>query len=351
MKKIKAAIIGCGRVSVRYGEAFRHLAGQVELVYAVDKDRERARKFAESFGCAYTDRFEDILHKGIDVLHICLPHYLHASVAIQAMEAGIHVLTEKPMAMSLQEADEMLLAQGRTGMKLGVIFQTRYARSVRKLREMVAAGDFGRILSARSFLTWSRPRANYQDSDWKGTWDREGGGVLMDQAIHSIDRIRYVLGSEAEWVDGSIHNYAHGFVEVEDTACAAIMFRNGCLYHVYACNTYGANAPVSLEFIGERGRCGLVRDQGYYELEGHYTELNGSCELADAGPGYWGSSHHMQLKDFYRCVQEDLPVSVDGLEGRKSLEIVKGIYLASARRERISFPFEDVLYRGLGQPW
>lgn len=347
MKKLKAALVGCGRISVCYAEAFRRLSDEVELVYAVDIDEEKVKRFAEKFGCPYTTDFDEILDKDIDVVHLCLPHYLHPVMAIKAMKAGIHVLTEKPIAISLQDADEMIRTQEETGVKLGVIFQTRYTKGVEILKEMIARGDFGKINSVRSCLTWNRPFDYYDGNDWKGTWDGEGGGVLIDQAIHSIDRVRYILGSDVEWIDGSVHNYAHKFVKVEDSANAAIMFKNGCLYNLYACNIYGADTPITIEFMGEKGRCGLIQDMGYYELDGVYAEIRNVYETKTVGPDYWGSSHHIQIRDFYRSIREDRPVMVDGLEGRKTLEMIKGIYLSSMKRERIVLPFEDVKYKDL----
>lgn len=174
-------------------------------------------------------------------------------MAIKAMKAGINVLTEKPIATCLQDADKMIRTAEETHVKLGVIFQTRYTKSVEKLREMIQRGDFGKILTARSYLTRNRPLDYYSGSDWKGTWDKEGGGVLIDCAIHSIDRVRYMLDSDVEWIDGSVHNYVHHFVKVEDAADAAIMFKNGCLYNLYACNIYGTDSPINIELIGEKG--------------------------------------------------------------------------------------------------
>lgn len=349
MKKLRAAIVGCGRISVCYEDAFRRLSDEVELIYAVDKNSEKAKKLADKFNCSYTTDFDEILDKDIDVVHLCLPHYLHPVMAIKAMKAGIHVLTEKPIAISLQDADEMIRTQEETGVKLGVIFQTRYTKSVEKLREMIARGDFGKILAARSYLTWNRPLNYYQGNDWKGTWDKEGGGVLIDQAIHSIDRVRYLLGSDVEWIDGSIHNYAHEFVKVEDTANAAIMFKNGCLYNLYASNIYAADSPITIELMGEKGRCGLIQDMGFYELDGTYAEIRNTYETTTVGPNYWGSSHHIQVRDFYRAIRENTPVLVDGIEGRKTLEMIKGIYLSSLRHQRVVLPFEDVTYMDLNK--
>ena len=349
MKKLRAAIVGCGRISVCYEDAFVRLADMLEPVYAIDKELNLAKAFADKFGCNYTTDFDEILDKDIDVVHLCLPHYLHPVMAIKAMRAGIHVLTEKPIGVSLQDADEMLRVEKETGMKLGVIFQTRYTKSVEKLKEMITRGDFGKITTARSILTWSRPLDYYEGNDWKGTWDKEGGGVLIDQAIHSIDRVRYMLGSDVEWIEGSVHNYAHPFVKVEDTANAAIMFQNGCLYSLYACNTYGADSPITIELLGEKGRLGLIQDMGYYELDGVYAEIRNTYETTNVGPDYWGSSHHIQIKDFYRSIQTGSPVAVDGTEGRKTLEMVKGIYLSSMKRERVYLPFEDVHYEAINK--
>ena len=189
MKKLKAAIVGCGRISVSYADAFHRLSDEVELAYAVDKDPALAKAFAEEFNCSWTTDFDEILDKDIDVVHLCLPHFLHPVMAIKAMKAGINVLTEKPIATCLQDADRMIRTAEETHVKLGVIFQTRYTKSVEKLREMIQRGDFGKILTARSYLTWNRPLDYYSGSDWKGTWDKEGGGVLIDQAIHSQYRL------------------------------------------------------------------------------------------------------------------------------------------------------------------
>lgn len=172
MKKLKAAIIGCGRISVCYEDAFKRLSDYVELTCAIDIDAEKAKAFAKKFDCHYCTDLGTALQYDIDVIHLCLPHYLHPIIAVKAMEAGLHVLTEKPVAISLQDADKMMEAQRRTGKKLGVIFQTRYTKSVEKLKEIMDSGYLGRILSARSCLTWNRSDAYYEGNDWKGTWDR-----------------------------------------------------------------------------------------------------------------------------------------------------------------------------------
>ena len=171
--------------------------------------------------------------------------------------------------------------------------------------------------------------------------------MLIDQAIHSIDRIRYMLDSDVEWIDGSVHNHYHDKIFVEDTAEAAIQFKNGCIYSLYACNSYAADAPIYLEFQGEKGRCGLKQDTGFYETDGVYQEILPTADADGNTPAYWGSGHLSQIRDFYLSIINDEPVRVDVTEGRKTLEIVKGIYLSSLHGKRIYLPFEDRMYIGV----
>ena len=342
MKKLKVAIIGCGRISVCYSDAFLKLSDLMELTYAVDTDAQKAKDFAAAFGCRYATDISEIYDKGIDVVHICLPHHLHAGAAIDAMRHGMHVLTEKPIALSLKDAQDMIAVSKETGKKLGCIFQTRYNESVQTLKRNYEEGMYGSVIAARSYLSWSRPDSYYEGSPWKGTWAFEGGGTLIDQAIHSIDRVRYILGSDVKWIEGSIHNHCHPQRHVEDAAEAAIGFENGCIYNLYACNYYGFDSPINIEICCEKARFGLIQDMGYTWFGKDYTEYPEVNQTESVGKDYWGTTHVMQLKDFYLSVLNDLPVKVDGNEGLKTLEIVKGIYLSALTHKRITVPFEDI---------
>ena len=342
MNKLKVAIVGCGRISVSYADAFKKLSDRVELAYAVDKNFERAKSFAKQFkNCSPAIDISEIYEKGIDVVHLCIPHDLHAPVAIDAMRHGIHVLTEKPIALTLQDADEMIRVSEETGMKLGCIFQTRYNESVQQLKERYDRQEFGKVSTARSYLSWYRPDSYYDTSDWKGTWEHEGGGTLIDQAIHSIDRVRCIIGSDVLWIEGSIHNHAHPSRDIEDAAEACIHFKNGCCYNLYSCNYYGFDSPINIEFCGEKGRFGLIQDMGYTWFGDEYTEYHEVNKTETVGKNYWGTTHVMQMADFYNSVLNDSSFSVDGIEGRKTLEIVKGIYLSALTHKRIWLPFED----------
>lgn len=343
MKKLRVAIVGCGRIAELYKEVFKELSDRVEVVYAVDIDIERAKSFAKGLeGCIAITDYKQCFNNNIDVMHIATPHNLHAAMAIEAMRNKINVLTEKPMAITLKDSDEMIKVSEEEGVKLGVIFQTRYVKGCMDIKKLIEEGKLGKIVAARSYLSWKREDSYYKQSDWKGTWDKEGGGVLIDQAIHSIDRVQWLVGSNVEWIEGTINNRVHKTVDVEDVAEAFVKFKSGCLYQLYACNCFNYDAPIEIEVVGEKGRAGLKQDLAWVQLDGEEQyEIKDGYDGLSVGPNYWGCSHITQLKDYYNSVRENKEVYIDGKSGRKALEIVKGIYKSSKDKKRVYLPFED----------
>ena len=343
MRKLKVAMIGCGRISEMYQEVFKQLSDRVVVVYAVDKEIKNAENFANEFeGCIPLTDYKECFNKNIDVFHIATPHYLHPVIAIEAMKNKINVLTEKPMAINLKDADRMIETASKVGVKLGVIFQTRYVKGCMEIKNIIDEGRLGKLIAARSYLSWKRSDEYYSGSDWKGTWDKEGGGVLIDQAIHSLDRVQWLIHSDMEWIEGHIANRFHKTIHVEDVAEAHVKFKNGCLYQLYACNCYSYDAPIEIEITGTKGKVGLKQDLAWVEIDGEdrYEIVDGYDGLS-VGPNYWGCSHITQIKDFYRSVVDDAPVNIDGQSGRKALELVKGIYKSSKENSRVYLPFDD----------
>lgn len=340
MNKLKIAMVGCGRISQVYRKIFEQLSDTLQVIYAVDVKKDRAEEFAKNFdGCTALTDYRDCFDSHIDIMHIATPHYLHPVIAIDAMKNKINVLTEKPISVELKDADEMIRASRENKVALGVIFQTRYVKGCMELKNIIEKGKIGKILSASSFLTWSRPDDYYKQSDWKGTWDKEGGGVLIDQAIHSIDRVLWLVGDDVEWVEGTVCNRRHKYVNVEDTAEAMVKFKKGCIYNIYACNTYAYDAPIQIEIVGEKGRVGLKQDMAWVCIDGEeYYEIKDGFDGLFVGPDYWGCSHITQLKDFYRSITCNTPVFIDGTEGRKTLEIIKAIYKSSNRKAIVELP-------------
>lgn len=342
MGRLKVGIVGCGRISVIYKDVFEKCSDKIKVCYAVDKVLEKAEQFASRFeGCDYSESFEDILNQDLDIVHICTPHFLHKDQVIQCLNSGLNVLTEKPLAITLKDADEMIATAKRSGKKFGVIFQNRYIEGVKKAKKLIESGKLGRITGAWSLLTWWRP-PSYYECDWKGSWKREGGGVLIDQAIHSIDLVQYLVGSPVKWIHGHIDNRVIKSVEVEDVADAAIGFENGCIYSLFATNYYTHNAPIQIEIMGEKGKVNIKGFDVTIEIDGESFEIK-PAPLTDVefkGQGYWGSYHLEQIEEYYDCVINDKPVVITGVEGRKPLEIVLGVYKSARENEKIYLPFE-----------
>ena len=336
MEKIKAGIIGCGRISSVYKAAFENLRDEVELVFAVDKELSRAEKLAAAFpGCGYSDKLEDLLKQPLSVVHVLTPHFLHKEHGIACLEAGFHVLTEKPIAITAEDADAMIRAAKKNKRQLGVIFQNRYIEGVQEVKRLIAEGKFGRITGAFSTLNWWRP-PSYYECDWKGSWEKEGGGVVIDQAIHSLDLVRYMMGCEPVKVKGQIDRRILTNIEVEDVADAAITFENGAVYSFFACNYYTSNSPIRVEISGENGTALLTQDEVVIRLKGQEPRIVSPSVRSNVnGEAYWGKYHEIQIRDFYRCLRAGKPVPVDPEDAKRTLELVLDIYRSSKEGREI----------------
>ncbi|MDL2233898.1 Gfo/Idh/MocA family oxidoreductase [Ruminococcaceae bacterium OttesenSCG-928-L11] len=340
----KVGVIGCGRIAVVYREAFRALEadGILRVCYAVDKDLERAREFASHFeGCGASDKVEDLLEQGLDTVHILTPHFLHARQAIACLEAGLDVLCEKPIAINLQDADAMANAAKQAGKQLGIIYQNRYISGIQHARQLVRDGKLGKPLAAWSSLNWHRP-PSYYECDWKGSWEQEGGGVIIDQAIHSMDLVRYLLDSEAVEVKGQIDRRVLKTIEVEDVATAAIAFANGVVYAFSACNYNKGNSPIQIEWTFENGIVHLTGDAVEIAINGAAPYVVEAETGPDhGGENYWGYHHEVQIRDFYRCLNEGVPVPFAPEDAKKTLQLVQGVYESSFTGKTCRIP-EDL---------
>lgn len=341
MKKLNVAIIGCGNVSKVHFPATVQ-SDKAVLRAACDVKPDRAEAAGKKYGVPHFIDYRDVLELELDAIHICTPHHTHAEIAKAALNKGIHVLTEKPMAISLAEADEMIACAQANGLQLGVIFQNRYNASSQAVKKAVTMGELGRIKGARAYVTWYRPDDYYSKSDWKGTWDKEGGGVLIDQAIHTLDLLQWVVG-DIDAVEASIDNRTHELIDVEDVAEATVYFKNGTIGNIYATNYYTYDADVMLEVHGENGRARVEKDDATIEIEGQDARYVKQIQETDTpGKSYWGVSHQTQIEAFYDAVLTGKPLEIDGREGRKALELVRAIYYSGNNgRVRVPFPFDE----------
>lgn len=343
MKKLRVAVIGCGRIAAVYKSALKNLSAECEVVLAMDKVLDRARAFAADFdGCEASDAVSSagfaaaLARSGAQLIHILLPHHLHGKYAVTAMTAGVDVLTEKPIAITLEEADRMIAAQKTTGRQLGVIFQNRYIDGVQRVRQLIVSGELGAVKGAFSTLNWHRP-PSYYDCDWKGRWATEGGGVVIDQAIHSIDLVRYMTGLDAVRVQAHTARRVLRSIEVEDEADAAITLQNGAVYSFFACNYYTFNSPIRVEIHCANGAALLTQDEMEIRWADGRREVIHPAAAADAAPGesYWGAFHEMQIRDCYAALRAGRKLPWSAQDARKTLQIVQGIYLSARTQSEV----------------
>jgi predicted dehydrogenase len=329
MEKLRAAIVGCGNVFVMHAYPITEFE-PVELVAVCDIKKDRADWRANEFKCkSYTDYTEMLEKEKLDVLHICLPHYLHAPVTIAALKAGLHVMTEKPMSITVEDAKAMIAAADEAGKLLGVIFQNQYNSGAQMIKKEIN-GKLGKVIAARCFVTWDRSDEYYSRSDWKGTWDKEGGGVVIDQAIHTLDLCRWMINSPVTTVNASIANRDHHQIEVEDSAEGVIHFECGARAAFFAVNYYSYDAPVEIELHCENGIARMRADSA------HITYNDGMQIIADPDPrktfdygnvkNYWGVNHITQIHNFYDCIINGGVPDIDGREALKTQEMVCAIY-------------------------
>ena len=341
IKEFKVALIGCGNIAPMHLESVQMLHS-TKIVAVCDNKPDRAQSKAKQYQCSYYIDYKEMLDKeDIDVLHICTPHYLHAPMTIYAANKGVNILTEKPMSISLQDADDMINACANNNVALGVIFQNRYNAGSLLIKDTLKSGALGKILSAKLMVTWDRSDEYYSKSDWKGTWEMEGGGVLIDQAIHTLDLLRWFIDSPIDFVDANISNRAHERIEVEDSAEGVIKYKNGVVTGFYTVNYYSYDAPVEIEIDCEHGLVRLVSDKATIRFnDGREISADRDPRMQMSyGEGiksYWGVSHLKQIKDYYDSLTNGHKPTIDGIEARKTQQMICAIYQSGKERRKIS---------------
>ncbi|HEX3016118.1 MAG TPA: Gfo/Idh/MocA family oxidoreductase, partial [Desulfobacteria bacterium] len=249
--KMRFAIIGCGRIARKHAEAIMSLE-QAELVAVCDIIPERAQAFAAKYGAKqYTDYTEMLKLADIDVVTVATPSDLHAPIGIAAAQAGKNVLVEKPMAMTLQTADALIAACKKAGVKLGVIHQNRFNKSIRLLRDALEAGRFGKLTHGQATVRWNRDDNYYAQAPWRGT-KLQDGGVLMNQSIHNIDLLQWMFGPVESVFGYTATNLRK--IEMEDVGAVVIKFKSGAIGMIEAASTiYPKNIEETLNVFGETG--------------------------------------------------------------------------------------------------
>ncbi|MEM2795430.1 MAG: Gfo/Idh/MocA family oxidoreductase, partial [Thermofilaceae archaeon] len=320
--------------------------GSAELVAVAGRKAIKTEEFARKYGVKrwYTS-FEQMLNEGgFDVVTISTPHYLHFPQALAAIEAGFHVLVDKPMAVSLREADEMIRRAEKKGVKLGVIFEYRFDPIIEKLKGLIEEEKLGRLIMGEAVVEWFRPQEYYERSDWRGRWATEGGGALINQAIHTIDLLLWFMG-DVEELWGLTGTFAHN-IEVEDLAVAALKFKNGAFGVVQGATAIYPGLPTRLEIHGTEGTAVIEgAELKMLVMRGEETREE---RRRESGLASWSrpeavpvDNHTKLIKDFAQSVALDGKPRVDGIEGRRSLELIKAVYQSGRTGQVVKLPLGE----------
>lgn len=349
MSTLRFAIIGAGNIAGVHAEALKAIP-VARVTVICSRTEARGRALAAACGAEWVaDYREAVARADVDVVVVCTPSGTHGEVAVAAARAGRHVVVEKPLEVTVPRVDAIIDAARQAGVQLACVFPTRFRAGVPYVKAAVDGGRLGRLTTVEAAVTWWRPQS-YYDSSWRGTWRLDGGGALMNQAIHSVDLLRYLAGPVAR-VAGWVGTLAHR-METEDTAVAALTFHSGALGAIRAATSAWPGDPARVAIHGERGS--IILEEGRIvgwqltdaapDEEGRMLALEKAMGSGASDPmGISVEPHRRQLADFVAAVQEGRPPLVDGDEGRHAVEIVRAIYHAAATGQPVALPFADAV--------
>ncbi|TDD05201.1 Gfo/Idh/MocA family oxidoreductase [Saccharopolyspora terrae] len=323
---ITAAVIGCGDVSAVHLDAIAALE-DVELVAVCDTDPAALTTTAERCGVAgFADHRALLEAVRPDVAHVCTPHHQHAPVALDLLDAGVHVLVEKPLAHTLDEAERLVEAAERSRSRVGVCFQNRYNATAQAAREVLDSGELGPVRGATATVMWTRTPDYYRAKPWRGRWATAGGGLLINQAIHTLDLVQWLVGEVVE-VQGRASTRQH-LIEVEDTAEMLLTHDGGARSLVFGSLANVVHAPVTIDITAERGTLSIRGDLTITHADGRVRTV-AERRSSSNGRSYWGASHEALIRDFYAQLGEDEPFWISPREATKALRVLTEVYAQS----------------------
>lgn len=329
-----AAIIGCGDVSSVHCQAIDAVR-EIELVAVCDTDPEALAGAVERYGVpGFGDHRALLAQLRPDVVHVCTPHHQHVPVVLDFLEAGVHVLVEKPLAHTLDEAERLVEAAERTDTRIGVCFQNRYNATSQAARELLDSGEFGTVLGATATVMWTRTPDYYRRKPWRGKWETAGGGLLINQAIHTLDLVQWLVGDVVD-VRGRAATRLYGdVIEVEDTAELLMTHDSGARSVVFGSLTNVVHSPVTIDITAERGTLSIRGDLTTTHADGRVTTVRERRAPSD-GRAYWGASHEVLIRDFYARLGENEPFWISPREAMRSLRILTDVYAQSEFEDRM----------------
>lgn len=333
LSAVRFALVGTGNIASLHAQAIAQVP-QASLVAACS--RTLPTEFARKYDCeAFSSLSELLSREDIDAVCVTTPSGMHGEPAIAAMRAGKHVLVEKPLEINTRRIDDMLAVAKETGRVLGAIFQSRFGRGAELLKAAIDQGRFGRLTLCSAYVKWWRPQAYYDSGAWRGTWELDGGGAVMNQGIHAIDLLQWLVGMPAE-VSGFSAMLAHEKIAVEDTGVAILRWQHGALGVVECATSSFPGWKKRIEISGDKGSAILEDDNltaWHFDIELPEDETiragkaGGSIGGGASNPMDIGTEgHRQQIADFCDAIRQNRPPTIDGREARNAVALINAIY-------------------------
>jgi UDP-N-acetyl-2-amino-2-deoxyglucuronate dehydrogenase len=329
-------IVGCGMISQFHAKAIADLRG-AKLIACCDTRAESADKFAAANGCRSYHSLDDMLaDPAVDIVTIATPSGLHMAPAVAAANAGKHVIVEKPLEVTLKKCDRIIKACEKNGVQLGTVFPSRFHDSSVKMKKAIDAGRFGRLTMGDAYVKWFRTQQYYDSGAWRGTWALDGGGALMNQAVHSVDLLVWLMGPVKE-VCAQTAQLAHERIEVEDVVVATLRFANGALGVIEATTAAYPGYLKRIEISGSEGTAVLeeedlktwdfakpAKEDKAILADMQKSKSTGGGASDPSAIGHHG--HTKQFADMLEAIRKKRAPAIDGHEGRRSIEVIQAIY-------------------------
>ena len=349
---MKYALIGCGRIATNHVKAV--VNNQLEFVAACDLHAEAIENLLAKHGLEKDEsiaRYEDYTkmldeHPEIELVAIATDSGVHAQIALCCIDHGVNVIIEKPMAMSMDDAEEIIRRSKEKGVKVSVCHQNRFNIAVQEMRQALEAGRFGRISHGSVHVRWNRGKAYYDQAPWRGKWASDGG-CLFNQCIHGIDLLRWMMGGEVEEIYGVTKQQFHDYLECEDIGMAVVKFSNGAIGTIEGTvNVYPKNLEETLYMFGEHGTVKLggtsTNDIDVWLFDDENEKDSKNQGLREATSNVYGNGHTSLYADVIDAVKNDRKPYIDAVDGRNAVEMILAIYQSAATGQPVKLPLRGV---------
>lgn len=346
---MKYALIGCGRISPNHIAAAQNNKLDIVAICDIDKAcmEDKALKFKLSDSVnKYTDYQEMLEKEQPEIVAICTESGKHARIALDCIKNNCHCIIEKPIALSIKDADEIINASIRHHVKVSACHQNRFNKSVQIIREAIDMNRFGKLFYGTAHIRWCRDHEYYDRASWRGTWEQDGG-ALMNQCIHNIDLLRWMMGGDVVEVVGMTDRLNHGYIEAEDFGIALIRFKNGS-YGIVEGTTdiYPKNLEETLYIFGEKGTVKAGGQSVNVIEEWRFSDLLDDAEeikkkYHENPPNVYGYGHTPLYTDMIHSIEQDKQPYVSAMDGKKALELVLAIYKSASEGKTVKLPLSD----------